>query len=141
MFWVLYNRCSLNLDEFLACVTEDEDRTMTEINPNLNPVQPLKATNEPVPTPTSPTDVKVSDQQMDEHSLANMPQAAIGQSQVHFAGNINADVQQFMNNPELCQQAMGIGEMAEARYKAEGDSEAALKALNVEKAFADEFKA
>ncbi len=112
---------------------------MTEINPNLNPVQQLKATNEPAPTPQSPTDVKVSEQQMNERSLANMPQAAIGQSQVHFSGNINADVQQFMNNPELCQQAMEIGEMAEARYEAQGDNEAALKALNVEKAFADEF--
>ncbi|MCM1010450.1 MAG: hypothetical protein NC390_06200 [Fusobacterium sp.] len=120
-------------------VAEDEDRTMTEINPNLKPVQPLKASNEPAQNPTSPTDVKISQQQMDERSLANMPQAAIGQSQVHFAGNINADVQQFMNNPELCQQAMEIGEMAEARYEAEGDTEAALKALNVEKAFADEF--
>lgn len=112
---------------------------MTEINPNLNPVQPLKATNEPAPNPPAPTDVKVSEQQMNEYSLANMPQAAIGQSQVHFAGNVNADVQQFMNNPELCQQAMEIGEMAEARYEAQGDNEAALKALNVEKAFADEF--
>ncbi len=121
-------------------VIEDEDRRMTEINPNLNPVQqPLKATNEPATSQSAQTDVKVSEQQMNEYSLANMPQAAIGQSQVHFAGNINADVQQFMNNPQLCEQAMEIGEMAEARYEAEGDTEAALKALNVENAFLEEF--
>ncbi len=139
MFWVLYKRCTLNLDKFVVRVAEDEDRTMTEINPNLNPVQPLKATNEPVPAPPAPTDVKVSEQQMNEYSLANMPQAAIGQSQVRFAGNINADVQEFMKNPELCAQAMEIGDLAESRYEAQGDSEAALKALNVSKAFTDEF--
>ncbi len=44
-----------------------------------------------------------------------------------------------MNNPQLCEQAMEIGELAESRLAAEGDEEAALKALNVEKAFADEF--
>jgi len=119
---------------------EDEDRTMTEINPNMNPVQQIKAAQEPTPAPQpAPTDVKVSEQQMDEYSLANMPQAAIGQSQVHFAGNINADLQQFMNNPSLCQQAMEVGELAENRLAQAGDSEAALKALNIEKAFADEF--
>lgn len=120
-------------------VIEDEDRRMTEINPNLNPVQQLKATTEPAPNPPAPTDVKVSEQQMNEYSLANMPQASIGQSQVHFAGNINADVQQFMNNPQLCEQAMEIGDLAESKYAQQGDSEAALKALNVAKAFTEEF--
>ena len=119
---------------------EDEDRTMTEINPNLNPVQQVKPATEPTPNPPeTETDVKVSENQMNEYSLANMPQARIGQSQVHFAGNINADVQQFMNNPVLCQQAMEIGDLAESKYQAQGDSEAPLKALNVEKAFLDEF--
>lgn len=112
---------------------------MTEINPNLNPVQQMKATSESAPNQPTQSDVKVSEQQMNEYSLANMPQASIGQSQVHFAGNINADVQQFMNNPQLCSQAMEIGAMAENNYNAQGDAEAALKALNVEKAFADEF--
>ncbi len=112
---------------------------MTEINPNLNPVQQLKAANEPTANQAAQTDVKVSEQQMNEYSLANMPQASIGQSQVRFAGNINEDVQQFMNNPQLCQQAMEIGELAENNYEAQGDGEAALKALNVEKAFLDEF--
>lgn len=119
---------------------EDEDRTMTEINPNLNPVQQVKPATELTPNPSeTETDVKVSENQMNEYSLANMPQARIGQSQVHFAGNINADVQQFMNNPVLCQQAMEIGDLAESKYQAQGDSEAPLKALNVEKAFLDEF--
>lgn len=112
---------------------------MTEINPNLKSVQPLKATNESAQNQPASSDVKVSEQQMNEYSLANMPQAAIGQSQVHFAGNINADVQQFMSNPQLCEQAMEIGEMAEARYAAQGDAEAPLKALNIQSAFVDEF--
>ena len=113
---------------------------MTEINPNLNPVQQVKPATEPTPNPPeTETDVKVSENQMNEYSLANMPQARIGQSEVHFVGNINADVQQFMNNPVLCQQAMEIGDLAESKYQAQGDSEAPLKALNVEKAFLDEF--
>lgn len=121
---------------------EDEDRTMTEINPNLNPVQQnnVMPAAEPAPNPTE-TDVKVSENQMNEYSLANMPQARIGQSQVHFAGNINADVQQFMNNPQLCEQAMEIGDLAESKYQAQGDTEAPLKALNIQQAFLDEFKA
>ncbi len=112
---------------------------MTEINPNVNPVQQVKAASEPTTNTVAQSDVKVSEQQMNEYSLANMPQATIGQSQVRFAGNINDDVQQFMNNPQLCEQAMEIGELAESNYQAQGDSEAALKALNVEKAFLDEF--
>ena len=112
---------------------------MTEINPNLNPVQQLKATNETATNQPAQSDVKVSEQQMNEYSLANMPQATIGQSQVRFAGNINDDVQQFMNSPQLCAKAMEIGELAEKNYAAQGDVEASLKALNVEKAFTDEF--
>ncbi len=119
--------------------TEDEDRTMTEINPNLNPVPQMKATGENASSQPAQSDVKVSEQQMNEYSLANMPQATIGQSQVHFAGNINADVQQFMNNPQLCAQAMEIGDLAETKYQAQGDAEAPLKALNVAQAYADEF--
>lgn len=121
---------------------EDEDRTMTEINPNLNPVQQnnVMPAAETAPNPPE-TDVKVSENQMNEYSLANMPQARIGQSQVHFAGNINADVQQFMNNPQLCEQAMEIGDLAESKYQAQGDAEAPLKALNIQQAFLDEFKA
>lgn len=113
---------------------------MTEINPNLNPVQQnVMPATEPAPAPEPETDVKVSENQMNEYSLANMPQARIGQSQVHFAGNINADVQQFMNNPQLCEQAMEIGDLAESNYQAQGDAEAPLKALNVQQAYLDEF--
>lgn len=126
--------------KFVPEILEDEDRNMTEINPNLNPVQQPNVMPATEPTPAPPeTDVKVSEKQMDEYSLANMPQARIGQSQVHFAGNINADVQQFMNNPALCEQAMEIGELAEAKYAEQGDEEAPLKALNVQNAFVDEF--
>ena len=123
-----------------TAITKDEDRKMTEINPNLNPVQQqMKATSEPATSQPAQSDVKVSEQQMNEYSLANMPQAAIGQSQVRFAGNINADVQEFMNNPQLCAQAMEIGDIAENNYAAQGDAEAPLKALNVAKAFTEEF--
>ena len=113
---------------------------MTEINPNLNPVQPVKA--EPTTTHNTPapqTDAKVAEQQMDEHSLANMPQAKIGQSQVHRAGNIEDDLKQFVQNPQLCKQAMEVGDLAQKKYEAKGDAEAPLKALNVSKAFTDEF--
>ena len=112
---------------------------MTEINPNLNSVPQMKASGENVSSQPVQSDVKVSEQQMNEYSLANMPQAAIGQSQVRFAGNLNADVQQFMNNPQLCAQAMEIGDIAEANYAAQGDAEASLKALNVAQAFTEEF--
>ena len=113
---------------------------MTEINPNLNPVQQqIKAETTSVPAPTPQTDAKVSEQQMDERSLANMPQAKIGQSQVHHAGNIDDDVQQFMKNPQLCEQAMKVGDLAEQNLTAQGDPEAVLKALNVSKAYTEEF--
>ena len=112
---------------------------MTEINPNLNPVQQTLKANEPVSNASAPSDVQVSETQMTEKSLANMPQAAIGQSQVHFEGNVDADVQQFVNNPELCAKAMEVGDAAEKLYEAEGDENAPVKALNVTKAFADEF--
>ena len=76
---------------------------------------------------------------MNEYSLAKMPQAAIGQSQVHFEGNIGDDVENFCTNPSICKAAMEIGDIAETLYEKEGDEEASLKALNVAKAFSDEF--
>ena len=112
---------------------------MTEINPNLNRIPQVKAVSETTGAPTTPeesTDVK---QQMNEYSLSKMPQAAIGQSQVRFEGNINDDVEKFTQNPALCSAAMEIGDIAQGLYEQEGDEQAPLKALNVAKAFSDEF--
>lgn len=119
-----------------------EDKDMTEINPNLKPVQPqVKVNAEQTPTevPVEETDVKVSEQQMDERSLDKMPQATIGKSQVRKAETIEDDLKQFTQNPEACQKAMEVGEQAQKNLEAKGDEEAALKALNVEKAYVEEF--
>lgn len=113
---------------------------MTEINPNsLNPIPQVKAASEITNTPTSPDETTDAKQQMNEYSLSKMPQAAIGQSQVRFEGNINDDVERFTTNPALCSAAMEIGDIAQALYEKEGDEQAPLKALNVAKAFSDEF--
>lgn len=129
-----------DFDDFeIRIVRQKRIQTMTEINPNLNPVQQSLKANEPSANVPAQSDVQVSETQMTEKSLANMPQAAIGQSQVHFEGNIDADVQQFVNNPKLCAKAMEVGDEAEKLYEANGDENAPVKALNVAKAFADEF--
>lgn len=113
---------------------------MTEINPNkLNHIPQIKAVSETTGTPTAPEEAGEVKQQMNEYSLSKMPQAAIGQSQVRFEGNINDDVEKFTQNPALCSAAMEVGDIAQSLYEQEGDEQAPLKALNVAKAFSDEF--
>ena len=112
---------------------------MTEINPNLNHIPQLKAAPETTGGTTTPEEAPEAKKQMNEYSLANMPQAALGQSQVRFEGNINDDIEKFCENPGLCKSAMDIGDIAQKLYEEEKDEQAALKALNVSKAFSDEF--
>ena len=112
---------------------------MTEINPNLNHIPQIKAAPETTGTPSTNEETTEAKQQMNEYSLSKMPQATIGQSQVRFEGNVNDDVEKFTQNPSLCKAAMDVGDVAENLLKNEGDDEAPLKALNVAKAFSDEF--
>ena len=112
---------------------------MTEINPNLNHIPQIKAAPETSGTPAPTEETPEAKQQMTEYSLSKMPQAALGQSQVRFEGNINDDVEKFTQNPALCKAAMEVGDAAENLLEKEGDAEAPLKALNVAKAFSDEF--
>ncbi len=112
---------------------------MTEINPKVNHIPQLKAVPETTGTPAAPEEVTEEKKQMDEYSLSKMPQAALGQSQVRFEGNINDDVEKFCENPEICKAAMEVGDIAQKLYEEEGDEQAPLKALNVAKAFSDEF--
>lgn len=116
-----------------------EDGTMTEINPNLNHIPQIKATPETTGTPATQEEAAEAKLQMNEYSLSKMPQAALGQSQVRFEGNLNDDVEKFCENPALCSAAMEVGDIAQKLYEKDGDEQAPLKALNVAKAFSDEF--
>ena len=101
---------------------------MTEINPNLNHIPQIKAVPETSGVPTTGEETSETKQQMNEYSLSKMPQAALGQSQVRFEGNVNEDVEKFVQNPSLCKAAMDVGDAAESLLQKEGDEEAPLKA-------------
>ena len=54
--------------------------------------------------------------------------------------NIENDLKIYTSNPELVEKALEVAHLAEQRYASAGVSEAELKALNVGKAFIDEFQ-
>lgn len=56
------------------------------------------------------------------------------------ADNLENDLKVFTSNPELAQKALEVAELAEKRYEAAGVENPELKALNVGKAFIEEFQ-
>lgn len=56
------------------------------------------------------------------------------------ADNLENDLKVFTSNPELAQKAMDVAELAEKRYQDAGVENPELKALNVGKAFVEEFQ-
>ena len=54
--------------------------------------------------------------------------------------NLENDLKVFTSNPELAQKAMEVAELAQKRYTDAGIQDAELKALNVGKAFIEEFQ-
>lgn len=56
------------------------------------------------------------------------------------ADNLENDLKVFSQNPELAQKALDVAELAEKRYAEAGVENPELKALNVGKAFVEEFQ-
>ena len=116
---------------------------MTEINPqNGMPIQSSVTRNETKQkenTVQQPIEQPVKE--MTQKDLGNVPAAAIGQSQVQVIppDSLGEDLKTFAANPELVRKSLAVGEKAEENFKKRGVEEANLKALNVEKAFTDEF--
>lgn len=54
--------------------------------------------------------------------------------------NLENDIKVFTSNPELAQKALEVAELAEKRYEEAGVENPELKALNVSKAFIEEFQ-
>lgn len=54
--------------------------------------------------------------------------------------NLENDIKVFTSNPELAKKALEVAELAEKRYEEAGVENAELKALNVSKAFIEEFQ-
>ena len=54
--------------------------------------------------------------------------------------NLENDLKVFTSNPELAQKALEVAQLAEKRYADAGVQDAELKALNVGKAFVEEFQ-
>ena len=113
---------------------------MTEINPNKGVPIPANVTSKETKVvenvaPQSQEQTK----EMTQKDLGNVPAAAIGQSQVVAADSLENDLKLLLENPALVKKSLTIGEKAEEIFKSEGVEDAHLKALNVAKAFADEF--
>lgn len=56
------------------------------------------------------------------------------------ADNLENDLKVFTSNPELAAKALDVAELAEKRYQEAGVENPELKALNVGKAFVEEFQ-
>lgn len=116
---------------------------MTEINPQKGlPVQSSVTRKETKQQEaTLQMSVEQPAKEMTQKDLGNVPAAAIGQSQVQVIppDSLEEDLKTFAANPELVKKSLAVGEKAEENFKKLGIEEANLKALNVEKAFIEEF--
>ena len=112
---------------------------MTEIQPNQPsiPQQPQKieqVKTDVVPEPqTVPVEAQVKE-------INEIPENPADRSTVKPADNLEADMKVFTENPELAKKALEVTELAEKRYTEAGVKDAELKALNVGKAFVEEFQ-
>lgn len=113
---------------------------MTEIQPNqLFQQQPAKVEQvktETVQEPQAATPVDTTPAK----EITEIPENPADRSTVKPADNLEADMKIFTENPELAKKALEVAELAEKRYQEAGIQDAELKALNVGKAFVEEFQ-
>ena len=113
---------------------------MTEIQPNQPgiPQQPQKI--EQVKTDVQEPQVQAVVDNTPSKEITEIPENPADRSTVKPADNLEADMKIFTENPELAKKALEVAELAEKRYKDAGVQDAELKALNVGKAFVEEFQ-
>ena len=115
---------------------------MTEINPqNGLPVQSSITRKETTQKENTQQPIEHPVKEMTQKDLGNVPAAAVGLSQVQVIppDSLEEDLKTFAANSELVRKSLAVGEKAEENFKTRGIEEANLKALNVEKAFIEEF--
>lgn len=113
---------------------------MTEIQPN-QPSIPQQPKIEQVKQEIvqEPQTAQIADDTQAKE-IKEIPENPADRSTVKPADNLEADIKLFTENPELAQKALDIAELAEKRYQEAGVQDAELKALNVGKAFVEEFQ-
>ena len=113
---------------------------MTEIQNNTPsiPQQPIKVEQvKPEVADNVKTEVKASEQQIKE--INEIQENPADRSAVKV-DNLENDIKQFTQNPDLAEKALAVAEIAEKLYEANGIENPELKALNVSKAFVEEFQ-
>lgn len=125
-------------------VVNKEDQIMTEIPKNLTSIPQQPQQSQKV------EQVKALENSADEQTAeVSEPQTTkeiteIKENPADRSGikvdNIENDIKIYASNPELAEKALEVIELAEKRYEAAGVEDAELKALNVGKAFIDEFQ-
>ncbi|MBO6086962.1 hypothetical protein J6P92_01270 [bacterium] len=114
---------------------------MTEIQPNQPniPQQPQKIEQVKTDAVQEPQNAPAVDE-APAKEITEIPENPADRSTVKPADNLEADIKLFTENTELAQKALDIAELAEKRYAEAGVKDAELKALNVGKAFVEEFQ-
>ena len=114
---------------------------MTEIQPNQPsiPQQPQKIESVKTGTVQETQNIPVQPE-TPAKEITEIPENPADRSTVKPADNLEADMKIFTENPELAKKALDVAELAEKRYQEAGIQDAELKALNVGKAFVEEFQ-
>lgn len=114
---------------------------MTEIQPNQPsiPQQPQKIEQVKSEVVQEAQTAPVADGAQTKE-IKEIPENPADRSTVKPADNLEADMKIFTENPELAKKALEVAELAEKRYQEAGIQDAELKALNVGKAFVEEFQ-
>ena len=117
-----------------------EDEIMTEIQKNTPsiPQQPQRV--EQVKAETVQESLAVPEIDVQTKEINEIPENPADRSTVKPADNLENDLKIYTSNPELAKKALEISELAEKNYSAAGIQDAELKALNVGKAFVEEFQ-
>ena len=101
------------------------------------PQQPQKI--EPVKQEVAPEQPQPAAEAPATKEINEIPENPADRS-ILKADNLENDLKIFASNPELAKKALEITELAEKRYEDAGVENPQLKALNVGKAFVEEFQ-
>ena len=114
---------------------------MNEIPKNTPPsvAQQPSRVEQVKPEVSQEVQAPVSDVSQQTKEINEIPENPADRTTVK-ADNFENDLRIFSENPELAQKALEVAQLAEERYAAAGVEQPELKALNVGKAFIEEFQ-
>ena len=112
---------------------------MNEIPKNSPSIPQQTAKIEPVKSEAVQEELAPQQPEVQTKEINEIPENPADRTAVK-ADNLENDLKLFTSNPQLAEKAIEVAELAEKKYAEQGVEHPELKALNVGKAFVEEFQ-